>query len=237
MISTHCKANHNPPHVVAVFSFRYDAHLVPAMLANIDPFVDGWVSYDDRGSDDVFSNETRRRRLLLEAARGLGARWALAIDPDERFESSLSREIDVLTAAREPRCYTFPVREMYGREVYRVDGIWGQKRQSRLLPLEHGLLDPREQLHLPWSYFIPEHTLVSTDHNLYHLKMMTRERREGRAALYNFLDPERRMQTVGYDYLADDAGAEFEAVPEGRGYHPPHEDDGGLWMARVDEKA
>ncbi|MHB9448567.1 hypothetical protein ACYG9R_17570 [Mesorhizobium sp. RSR565B] len=36
---------------------------------------------------------------------------------------------------------------------------------------------------------------------------------------------------MGYDYLADEAGAVFEQIPPGRDYHPPHVDDGGLWMA------
>jgi hypothetical protein len=69
--------------VLAVFSFRYDAHLVPAMLSNVEPMVDGWVCYDDRNGEGLFSNEGRRRSLLLHAARELGAAWALAIDPDE----------------------------------------------------------------------------------------------------------------------------------------------------------
>ncbi len=126
------------------------------------------------------------------------------------------------------------MREMYGERHYRVDGIWGQKRQARLLPLTQGLVEPVGQLHLPWSYFVPGHELAHTDFNLYHLKMITRARREARAALYSHLDPQRTMQPFGYDYLADDEGAQFDIVPAGRDYHPPHLEDGGLWMPRVD---
>jgi hypothetical protein len=27
---------------------RYDAHLVPDLIANIDPIVDGWIALNDR---------------------------------------------------------------------------------------------------------------------------------------------------------------------------------------------
>lgn len=233
MITTHVKDARAALNIVAVFSFRYDAHLVPAMLANIEQLVDGWVCYDDRDGEGVFSNEVRRRQLLLEAARDIGAHWALAIDPDERFESPLAGAIPTLLEESGPCCYTFALREMYGEQLYRVDGVWGQKRQARLLTLRHGLAAPKDQLHLPWSYFIPGHRLIDTDFNLYHLKMITRARREARAALYTFLDQDKRMQALGYDYLADDSDAAFEPIPPGREYQPPHDEDGGLWMPRV----
>lgn len=81
--------------------------------------------------------------------------------------------------------------------------------------------------------WLPEdapHARRDADIDLYHLKMITPERRRARAALYNRLDPERRMQPIGYDYLADDEGAVLEQIPPGREYHPPHIEDGGLWM-------
>ncbi|OWK19097.1 hypothetical protein AJ88_48455 [Mesorhizobium amorphae CCBAU 01583] len=34
--------------VIAVFSYRFDAHLVSDLIANLDPIVDGWIAYDDR---------------------------------------------------------------------------------------------------------------------------------------------------------------------------------------------
>src|SRR5262245_40467868 len=78
------------PLLLAVFSFRHDAHLVPALLRNLEPIVDGWVSYDDRSSPAPFSDECARRKALLEAAVASGARWILAADPAERFEDLLS---------------------------------------------------------------------------------------------------------------------------------------------------
>jgi hypothetical protein len=232
MISAHLRSG-RPARVLAVFSFRYDAHLVPELIANIDPFVDGWIAYDDRAATGVFSNEVQRRTALLNAARDAGAAWALAVDPDERFESALADRMSALRDHAEARAHTFPVREMYGADHYRVDGVWGQKRQARLLALDQGVVAPPGDLHLPWSRFIPNATLHHTDINLYHLKMITAERRKARAALYNHLDPDRMMQSIGYDYLADDSGAELQMVPAERAYFPPHRDDGGLWMARV----
>ncbi|MFO1017928.1 MAG: hypothetical protein U1E03_10045 [Hyphomonadaceae bacterium] len=231
MISVQIKPGARPD-VLAVFSFRYDAHLVPALLANIEPMVDGWVFYDDRAGEGVFSNEVRRRTLLLNAARDAGARWALAVDPDERFEAPLASHLRALTA-HPGRCYSFALREMYSPTAYRIDGVWGGKRQARLLSLEQGVIVPEGDLHLPWSRFVGHARVEHTDFNLYHLKMITRARRVARAALYNHLDPNGAMQQLGYDYLADDAGAEFEAIPHGREYTPAHHEDGGLWMPQL----
>lgn len=234
MISAHIKSAPGRPRLLAVFSYRYDAHLVPAMLANIEPLVDGWIAFDDRTSRDVFSNEVARRSALLNAAVEAGAAWALAVDPDERFEPALASALPALCDdAPAPRAYTFALREMYTDRHYRVDGVWGQKRQARLLSLNGGVVAPQGELHLPWSAFIPAAQLSHTDYNLYHLKMITPERRKARADLYNYLDPERRMQRIGYDYLADDAGAQLEQIPDGREFTPTHRDDGGLWMPEV----
>ncbi len=138
-----------------------------------------------------------------------------------------------LTAGDEPVAYTFPCRELYAADRYRVDGVWGRKRLGRLLSLANGVRVADGALHLSWHECTPGVRLRDTDYNLYHLKMITAERRRARAALYNRLDPDKRMQPIGYDYLADDRGAVFEQIPVGREYYPRHEDDGGLWMARV----
>lgn len=232
MISAHLKSGRTP-RVLAVFSYRYDAHLVPALVANIEPMTDGWVAFDDRGSQGVFSDEVKRRLTLLQAARDAGAGWALAIDPDERFESRLAKDIHRLAKAGDSVAHTFAVREMYDPVRYRVDGLWGKKRQARMLSLSGGVAAPEGELHTSWASFIPNARINDTDINLYHLKMITPERRKARAALYNHLDPERRMQSIGYDYLADDKDAKFKRVPFWRGYHPPHQEDGGLWMAEA----
>ena len=48
--------------IVAVFSYRFDTALLPALIANITPMVHGFVSYDDRRSDAALSEEPGRRR-------------------------------------------------------------------------------------------------------------------------------------------------------------------------------
>ena len=85
--------------VLGVFSFRHDAHLVPGLVENIRPMVDGWVAYDDRSSDSPFGDERLRRKALLDAAVAQGARWILALDPAERIESALAGRIRNLIQA------------------------------------------------------------------------------------------------------------------------------------------
>jgi len=221
--------------VMAVFSFRYDADLVPDLLTNLKPLVDGWIAFDDRASTELFSDEPSRRKQLLAAARQAGAGWVLAVDPDERFETALADAMPALTAAEGLVAYSFALREMYTTQCYRTDGIWGKKRQARLLRLPHSWAESPSPLHSPWTGLVPEARIVDTEFNLYHLKMLTSERRQARAALYSHLDPEKRFQPIGYDYLMDDTGAQLETIGKGREFAPPHVDDGALWMPSVPE--
>ncbi|MGM9427233.1 hypothetical protein [Hydrogenophaga sp. MI9] len=235
MISIH----HQPRHpaaterIFAVFCFRYDAGLVPDLLANIRPLVDGWIAWDDRASTEFYSDEPARRHRLLEAAKAAGADWVLAIDPDERFEAGLAQAMPLLTAARGPIAYSFALREMFTTQHYRVDGVWGQKRQTRLFRLPSQWHPQPRPLHTPWDRMIPDVQVVDTTFNLYHLKMLTPERRAARAALYTHLDPDWKYQPIGYGYLADDSDAVLEAISPERNFTPAHSDDGGLWMPHL----
>ena len=223
--------------VIAVFSYRFDAHLVPDLIANIDPFVDGWVAFDDRASTGVFSSEVGRRRCLLEAARQAGADWILAVDPDERFEAAVASEIATLTRKPGRIAWGFHFRELYAPQSYRVDGIWGAKIRHCLFRA----FDPAERtdtgLHDLWYPRNAGFRELRSGLNLYHLKMIDPARRSARRDLYSFLDPDRRDQAIGYDYLADETGVRLEPIPAGRLYHPPHIDDGGLWMFDLQDKA
>src|SRR3990170_2728000 len=60
-----------PPRVIAIFSFRYDAPLVPHLIENLRPIVDGYIAYDDRGASEPYTDERRERRCC-ERKR---ARW------------------------------------------------------------------------------------------------------------------------------------------------------------------
>lgn len=224
------------PKLVAVFSFRYDAHLVPDLLANIGPLVDGWISWDDRNAKEAFSGDTARRHALIEAAHAVGAQWILAVDPDERFEVGAAKTIRKLVRVPGCVCWTFELKELYTPTAYRIDGLWGRKRQKRLFPIfdsqfpiaERGTFNSRP-LHDHWVP--PTYSTLHSRLNLYHLKMIEPARRIARSELYNALDPHRHYQQVGYDYLRDDDGAVLEPIPADRHYLPPHREDHGLWMA------
>lgn len=218
------------PKILALFSYRFDAHLVPDLIANIDPIVDGWIAFDDRAATGLFSSEVARRRALLEAAKENGADWILGVDPDERFEVGASEGIRPLVRVAGRVAWGFDFREMYTPDSYRVDGIWGRKKRFCLF----SMFDPAERydtgVHDLWYPRNAGFREKFCGLNLYHLKMIDPARRTARARLYKTLDPENRLQPIGYDYLADEAGAKFETIAPNRHYHPPHVDDGGLWM-------
>ncbi|WP_172298028.1 tetratricopeptide repeat protein [Pseudoruegeria sp. HB172150] len=217
--------------VFAAFSFRYDVNLVPALIENLTPIVDGWVSWDDRDAENAYSSEPARRSALIAAARKAGADWLLAVDPDERFENRLADEIRALTSTAEPVGWVFDARELYAPDAYRVDGIWGRKKQMRLFPLLDGVAASGEALHGRWVDPQARLQMRQTGLNLYHLRMILPERRRLRRDLYARLDPDRRYQAIGYDYLTDETDLQLETIPPGREFSPAHVEDCGLWAA------
>ena len=202
------------------------------LIENIRPFVDGWVSFDDRKSSDLFSDEPTRRRALLKAALAIDAKWIFAIDPDERLESGCRNRFRALTRWYRSIAWNFNIRELYEVDAYRVDGIWGQKRVPRLFPAQQIGSGGVGKLHAHW-FSNDAFSIRDSGLNIYHLKMIAAPRRRARSELYKHLDPTNRFQPIGYDYLCDETGARFEPIPTGRGYHPPHKDDGELWMPKV----
>ena len=219
------------PRIFAIFSFRYDCHLVPDLIRNIEPIVDGWIAFDDRAAEAPFSSEPARHMALVNRARELGVDWILSIDPDERLETATALRIRALVAHRERIIWTFNLRELFSPTKYRIDGIWGRKRVGRLFPLLDGQVFSQQELHTPKYPIEPGYTVRSSDLNLYHLKMIDPERRKARRDLYHFLDPQNKYQAFGYDYMTDESGAKFEVIEKDRTYAPPHRDDGGLWVA------
>lgn len=224
------------PRIVAVFSYRYDAHLVPALLQNIHPLCDGWVSWDDRRASAVFTGDTERRHALFDAAHTAGAQWLLCVDPDERFEFGVAPAIRSMALERGQTSWTFNLRELYTPSDWRRDGIWGQKRQRRLFRIfdkqfpvaERGVF-PVNPLHDQWAP--PDYRTRHSALNLYHLKMIDPGRRVARRDLYNALDPDCRYQRIGYNYLADESALDLKRIPWWRAYSPRHVEDHGLWMA------
>ncbi len=222
--------NRGQARVIAIFSYRYDAHLVPALIENIRPFVHGYAAYDDRGGQTALTNEPNRRVVLNTAALGMGADWVLAVDPDERLEKALADQIDGLTQDRQARVlWTFMVREMYTPTAWRADGIWGSKSHMRLYPAHATRLPPTQALHGQWVGFSKDYTERKTGLNLYHLRHIEPMRGQHRRDTYAAADPDRLHHPFGYDYLADTRGCRLETIPADRGFHPAYVEDGGLW--------
>ncbi|MCX7286950.1 MAG: glycosyltransferase [Rhodobacterales bacterium] len=217
------------PLILAVFSYRYDAHLVPDLIENIRAGVHGFVAWDDRTADTELSDEPSRRSSLFNAARALGADWLLTPDPDERLESGFSGWLPDLIAEGDRTVWNFALREMYSPTHYRTDGAWGGKSKVILLPVAAARVDPAQRLHFPTVGDGAGFLLRDARINLYHLRMATSARRQLRRDLYAAADPDRRFQAIGYDYLADDRGLRLEPIPKARGFLPPFVDDHGLW--------
>ncbi len=223
--------------VLALFSYRFDAHLIPDLIANIEPIVDGWIAFDDRTASGVFSSQIDRRRALLQAARENDVDWVLAVDPDERFELATAAMIASLTRTSGRVAWGFDFREMYTPDQYRVDGVWGKKKRFSLFRMFDSSVSAEAGVHDNWYPRAAGYKEKDCGLNLYHLKMISPARRAARSDLYKLLDPDRREQAIGYDYLADDAGARFEAIPNHRRYNPPHAEDNGLWMYDLGQAA
>ncbi|UVK40820.1 hypothetical protein LHFGNBLO_002342 [Mesorhizobium sp. AR10] len=170
---------------------------------------------------------------MLEAAHEAGADWILAIDPDERLERGAADRVRQLTSGHRRIAWGFRFREMYSPTEYRVDGLWGEKIQHRLFRAYDPANYRSQDLHGLWYPSDLGFKARNSGLNLYHLKMIEPKRRIARRDLYHHLDPRHLHQEVGYDYLAEEAGAVFDQIPPGRDYRPLHVDDGGLWMAAV----
>lgn len=217
------------PLVLAAFSYRYDAHLVPDLLENIREAVHGYVAWDDRAATGVLSSEPARRKRLIDAARHLGADWLLTPDPDERFERGFAGWLPDLLDQGTHTLWRFRLFEMFAPSAYRVDGLWGAKSVLRLFPLAAAEIDPARALHGRWVRADPAFVPRDAQVNLYHLRMASPVRRRLRRDLYAAADPDRRHQSIGYDYLADDRGMVLNALPEGRDFLPPFVEDHQTW--------
>ncbi len=216
--------------VIAIFSYRYDAHLVPALIENISPFVHGYASFDDRLGAGMLTSEPDRRNALNRAAADMGADWVLAVDPDERFEDALADHMPRLTRPENGKnLWLFNLREMFTPNSWRDDGLWGTKVQVRLYPVAATHRPITAPLHGPWINPGPGFKPKATGLNFYHLRHVSPARTQLRRDLYAAADPERARQSVGYDYLADMRGCALNPIPPGRAYSPAHVDDGGLW--------
>jgi hypothetical protein len=225
------------PLVLAVFSFRHDAHLVPGLIENIGPMVDGWVSWDDRSSDIPFGDDGRRRKALLEAAVEHGARWILVVDPAERIESALAGRIRDLVRAEGLVAYEFRLRAMFSVTEYRVDAGWDLFGARRLFSIRPGFsydrvasADPRPGFGDHWYPGQVSYRIIKQDLNIYDFRTASAERRRVLRDVRAHLDPFIEQRPLAYEYLVHQDGV-TQAIPADRPYDPPFREDGRLWSA------
>lgn len=208
--------------LVLVYSFRYDANLVPDLIRNTKKFVDDYVFWDDRKDKDKWYHEGETRKKLIEEAIKKGADWILAMDPDERLEINAGRMIrDIIDkGSNEKKVYGFKFRELWKPTSFRSDGIWGQKVRYNLFPVHPNQKFMNLKVHSPWHPINDDYEFVMTDINLYHLKMIDPQNREDRKNLYKEIDKNNEIQAIGYDYLTIEEGIELKKITFARRYYP-----------------
>ena len=235
--------------LVCVIAFRNERRFLPGFLANVVPHVDGILALDDGstdGSGDILAehpavrellrveprdphvwDERRNRRLLIDAAGRHDAEWVIALDADERVECGFRQraELEMDRAAREGHlAYKLTFRELWDTpDRYRTDGVWGRKQSVRLFRFRRDHDFDARALHGHWApenSRAPNGDWAAADLIFYHLRMVTAQDRERRKARYLTLDPERRWQSIGYEYLTDERDLRLETFPPGRDYTP-----------------
>jgi hypothetical protein len=233
--------------ILALIPIRDEMRFLPDLFANLEGQVDGVVALDDGSTDGSHEflashplvielktlppgaqedmEDGRNHLTLMEAAWPHGADWFLGIDADERIEVDFRRraeaEIDRAEAEGHVALWV-PFLELWGsREQYRTDGTWGAKRKPCLFKVDPNAQYGKQRLHSVWAPWPPPNgEYPIADLRLYHLRMIDPEDRRARAERYKRIDPDRRYQEIGYDYLVDDEGIELEPVEPGREFVP-----------------
>ena len=237
------------PRLLALLPVRDEMRYLPDYFENAAPHVDGVVVLDDGSSDgsDEYAasrpevlevirlprrtphdwDDARNHRLLIEAARRHRPDWLLGLDADERLERDFRARAEAVIERADVSdisAYSLRLREVWGSPTtIRVDGIWGKKRTARLFrSMEDHVFDDRT-LHPHWAPLNarrPNGSFPRANLIIYHLRMLHLEDRIARRDRYKALDPDRRFQPIGYDYLTDETGIELKEIPKKRGYRP-----------------
>lgn len=220
--------------LIAIMCVRNEEYHLPTFLKHLRNFVDGFVVLDDGSTDktlEILEQEKKvlkvikhpvtnkldwdeaenRKELIYETYNLFKDKdnlWVLCCDPDERFEKRFLKKLNHFCNKEKPACYGLHFRELHNdKKHYRVDGIWNDKLKYILFPLQEKMNFDKiytYRHHIAWMYEEIAHLTQLTEYNLYHLKMIKREDRIKRADLYNQLDPDKKIQPIGYDYLHDD---------------------------------
>lgn len=233
--------------LLALVPFHNEMRFLPGLFENLRGQVDGVIALDNQSSDESRAfvesqplllellvvppgaqgelEDGRNHRALVEAAWRHRPAWLLGIDADERVEREFRQraeaEIDRAEDAGEVALWV-PFWELWGAyDRVRVDGVWGQKRKACLFVADPAHRFDERRLHQIWAPWPPtEGEYRTADLNLYHLRMVRSEDREARVERYRRIDPDRRWQEAGYDYLLDEEGLELVPLQLGRDYLP-----------------
>lgn len=227
------------PEIIAVLCTYNEQLNIDGCLNHLEKYVDKIVIFDDGSTDQTiaiaqkhkkvariienphktFWNERKNRETVLQEAFLVSQKenvWALCVDADERFEQSFLTNLRSIIKeyANEKSALALHFRELWDNpDQYRTDGVWGQKRKAILFELSDQMtFDYPQEHHIPWYYRELHDKEILLDYNIYHLKMIKPRDRKKRADLYNRLDPDKKMQPIGYDYLTDTTGIELTKI-------------------------
>lgn len=202
--------------LLALYAFsKYDKHLVDGLRENLAPIVDGYVEYDDTDNKDIWCHQGKNKAHLIASAQMAEADWVLCVDPDERFSRNAAGIINGLIrdSRNSNKIFHFPFREMWNKDQYRIDGIWGQKVKRILFPLKQsGQYFLNQRVHNEWYPQNPGYVHVPVPKvNLYHLKMIDPSKRYERMVTFKQWDKHRIQKN--YDYLTDETNLILKDVP------------------------
>jgi hypothetical protein len=152
--------------------------------------------------------------------------WVLCCDADERYETLFLDSLGPIANSFPPNeltCISVTLSELWDDpRQYRMDGIWGRKVRARFFRLPDNVaFELDQELHGQWypDAIRQRGRMLRIHHRVYHLKSIRREDRITRRDFYNRVDPEKRFQAVGYDYLADEGETiRLERIRPGREY-------------------
>jgi len=231
--------------LLALLAVRDGMRYLPGFLRNVAPQVDGIIALDDGSSDEspqlLTQNESvieliripgcrptwdevGNHRLLVAAALRHQADWVICVDADERLEREFRiRAERVIARGNLLGCSAFALRlrELWDEPgQYRADGIWGRKSVARLFQARPDHDFDTASLHSSkaphqgrrWGQF------PRADLNIYHLAMLRPEDRAARRQRYELADPDKKWQSIGYEYLTDVRNLKLQPVPPRRSF-------------------
>lgn len=207
--------------VVALIPYKFDADYIPDLKKNLEGLVDDYIIQFDKDGD-LMKNEGKYRTAMIHEAEKKGADWVVLLDPDERFERDAVKKVRqwLESYTGEKVMFEFNFRELYSPDQYRMDGVWNEKKRIPVFPILPENKYSEAKIHAQKHPLNDDYRVINTGLNIYHLKHIRPELRQQRRDLYNKLDPERKNQPLGYDYLVDESGMQLKKIDRTRMYSP-----------------